>query len=157
MSRKYATETREARREENKRKWAEQRAARDAELEERRAAAMTIDFKPEGAQDYHALPPEKRKELMKEFLWAVAMSDEGVAPRDRLTAAAQLARLEGFEKQEVKIEIDAVTRFFDKEFAFIENEPPAWQAQRVIECEATAAPTAFPMPFVVDGEVVETE
>ena len=54
------------------------------------------------------------------------IQDENISAKDRLTAANQLQRLQGWEKQEVKVEIDAVTRFFQEQKPQIEAQPLPW-------------------------------
>lgn len=74
---------------------------------------------------------EKQKRRKKLSNWYESViKDEEIPIKDRLTAAAQFQRLEGFEKQEVEVKVDGLTQFFDAQLKLIEAQPMPWQKKK---------------------------
>lgn len=76
---------------------------------------------------------EKQRRKQKLSKWyETVIKDEEICMKDRLNAAAQLQRLEGFEKQEVEVKVDGLTQFFDAQLKLIQQQPLAWQKKHKV-------------------------
>lgn len=77
---------------------------------------------------------QRRKKRLSQWYESVIKDDE-ISIKDRLSAASQLQRLEGFEKQEVEVKVDGLTQFFDAQLKLIEAQPMPWQKNKAKQQE----------------------
>lgn len=98
-------------------------------------APTESDVKPETSapvevvDDGEPAKPKTLSQQRKEWLsrlYQAMIQDSELPTRERLSAAALLQKLEGWERQEVKVEVSAVSAYFQNVLPQIANQTPAW-------------------------------